>query len=156
MTHPKWVNYIDQGYSPNDGLGPGRWMRDTWGVRVWVPAEPPPTPKDNRCECGQKIGKGSVRCRPCNLEVVKQKRPMDPLKLVACPTCGAKVGQSCRTKNGNRAGSHKDRLTPRLCECGSVATPNCTMCDPCREQSRKDTWRTAAERYRNRVKEEAA
>lgn len=47
----RWVvkgrNYTFEGYDPNDGLTGGRWMRDTWGVVVWVQTDQPVAEEDS-------------------------------------------------------------------------------------------------------------
>lgn len=51
--------------------------------------------------------------------------------LIACPTCHARVDETCRTKRGNRTTPHGSRITPRLCPCGKSLQPQRRMCSPC-------------------------
>lgn len=63
--------------------------------------------------------------------------------LLACPTCHARVGQTCRTKSGHTTTPHGSRLAPRLCECGALLGPRRRFCDPCRDrvnQENKNAW----------------
>lgn len=48
----------------------------------------------------------SVSCRQCG-----QAWPRDPVLEVACPDCGAKVGQRCRRPSGHNVwgAAHADR-----------------------------------------------
>ena len=154
ITSP--TNYVESGYDPDDGLVNGRWMRDTWGVVRWVQIGHAPTPTHNVCGCGARIGKAATRCRPCNLATIRENRSPLPAQLVACPTCGAKVNQQCRTSGGHPAASHKSRIVARLCDCGAKTAANKTMCDPCSQESRREVVRAAQQRYRERQREVAA
>lgn len=68
-----------------------------------------------------------------------------------CPTCGAKVGDPCRTKAGGRADPpHADRtrLAERCPRCGAITNPDdpgslCAHCALIRslEVERSTTWR---------------
>lgn len=55
--------------------------------------------------------------------------------LIACPTCGAKTSESCRTRTGHTTYAHKDRLVPRTCPCGADLPKHRKLCDPCRDAS---------------------
>lgn len=59
----------------------------------------------------------------------------DLSKLIACPTCRAKVTETCRTKNGRRTTPHGSRLAPRLCICGALLGNKRRLCDDCRDES---------------------
>lgn len=148
-----WINYTTKGYDPNDGLPEGRWMRGSWGVLEWVEIA---TPRRARTcvDCGTPISKSATKCRPCNL-ASRREGAVNLSQLIACPTCGASVNQQCRTTGGHPAASHKARLAPRLCECGARVPANKTMCIPCRDESRRETVRTATARYRERRREDA-
>lgn len=74
--------------------------------------------------------------------------PVKVANLIACPTCGAKVGQGCRTPGGWSTRPHADRLAPRLCPCGARPEGARRYCEPCRIEARRETWRTYA---RNRA-----
>lgn len=54
--------------------------------------------------------------------------------LIACPTCGARVDESCRTTTHHRRTPHVDRLTPQLCPCGASRRGRFrTYCPRCAE-----------------------
>lgn len=74
--------------------------------------------------------------------------------LIACPTCAAKVTQSCRTTSGYPAKAHRARITSRRCPCGARAPSNAILCEPCRLQARRDSWRAAQRRLRARRRDQ--
>lgn len=59
---------------------------------------------------------------------------LDMQKLIACPTCHAKVTESCRSQTGHRTTPHGSRLVPRLCVCGSLLAPRRRYCNGCRDR----------------------
>lgn len=70
-----WTNYIASGYSPNDGLGEGRWVPvpGSAGIQRWVGDLEPPvglSRRDRRrgqcIECQAPIDMRSTRCRSCH------------------------------------------------------------------------------------------
>lgn len=66
----KWQNFTDNGYSPNDGLGAGRWVPipGTAGVQRWVGELEPKAERvrpRGECACGADIDHRSERCRSC-------------------------------------------------------------------------------------------
>lgn len=62
-------------------------------------------------------------------------------RMIACPTCGARVHQACRTATGN-ATEHVARLIPRRCLCGDVVEGSRRYCEACRASARRRTyWR---------------
>jgi hypothetical protein len=63
----------------------------------------------------------------------------DVAQMIACPTCLAKVCESCRTASGNST-EHHLRLVPRRCRCGGLLEPKRTYCDPCGDVARKQTY----------------
>ena len=114
--------------SPNV-LADGAWRFDPWRrVQVWVE-----TPGAQRVE------------------------EVDLSELLACPTCHARVDQTCRTKSGHRTTPHGNRIVPRQCKCGRALAPRKRFCDECRAETRRSTkraWdqrRKAAERARPEV-----
>lgn len=115
-------DYTKSGYDPNDGLPAGRWMRDTWGVLVFVEIpEPAPAPK------------------PVKVNVAL---------LVACPKCGVKVTQACRTAAGKTTNPHAARLVERRCDCGTPVGAYKQLCEPCRRRSRAASQREFNRRAR--------
>jgi hypothetical protein len=68
MSH--FVNYTEAGYDDADGLINGRWMRDTWGVVVWVQIGSP-QPERDLSNCGTNKGYHAHHrarertCEPC-------------------------------------------------------------------------------------------
>lgn len=67
--------------------------------------------------------------------------PAQVARMIACPTCGARVHQACRTATGN-ATEHVARLIPRRCLCGDVVEGSRTYCEACRISARRRTyWR---------------
>lgn len=51
--------------------------------------------------------------------------------LIACPTCFARVDETCRTKSGNVTKPHGSRLVSRRCSCGNAVAPQCSYCSFC-------------------------
>ena len=101
-----------------DILAWGEWRRVGLVLR-WVPGAPPPvTPAVN------------------------------VTSLLACPTCHAKVGQTCRTCTGHATTMHGSRLTARLCRCGAVLAPRRRYCDPCRDAALQEAKNASARRRR--------
>jgi hypothetical protein len=60
---------------------------------------------------------------------------------IAC-RCGAKVTETCRTRNGHRTRSHDYRVIPQACQCGAELGWKRRLCDDCRaaraQQQRRD------------------
>lgn len=62
--------------------------------------------------------------------------PTKPLaELIACPTCRAKVVESCRTATGGFRSPHTTRLVGRRCACGSTLAPRKSVCPTCRQET---------------------
>lgn len=102
-------------------------------------------------EDGEWVGSVVRRWKP-NLAVVPQPKVYDLRELIACPTCHAKVTESCVTKTGHRTTNHGSRLAPKLCPCGDWPRPNCVYCEPCRA----DNDRRAKRAYNDRTRRETA
>lgn len=60
---------------------------------------------------------------------VRDYRPHD---LIACPTCLARMDESCKTKGG---WSHTTRLVKRVCSCGTALRPPEKICGFCRAET---------------------
>lgn len=76
--------------------------------------------------------------------------------LIACPTCRAKVDETCKAQgraDGTRARSipHRGRLAPRLCRCGSRLAWKRQLCDACRVVVNRANKRDYMRRQRDRV-----
>lgn len=114
-----------------DALTGGNWEKRglTW---IWVPAPPP------RLELAVPV-RTSLR---------------DVTGLIACPTCHAKVDQTCRTKNGHTTTPHMSRLTPRLCKCGALLRSKARYCPPCRREVNLANKRDYLRRLRARRRAE--
>lgn len=56
---------------------------------------------------------------------------VDVHQLIACPTCRARVDETCKSATGHRTTPHASRLAPRLCPCGASLAPRRRLCDPC-------------------------
>lgn len=101
-------------------LTDGRWV-NVRGVMRWVPGEPE-----------------APRERPRLVRPLLT--PADVAQMIACPRCLARVCEPCRTRTGNST-THTERLIPRRCLCGEPLRARKTLCEPCRELSRQDTYR---------------
>lgn len=106
-----------------DVLTNGRWMPDGM-IRRWAPAPEPPT-----------------------------EPPRHPsVDEEACPTCGAKAGETCRTRHGHRTRNHAARTTPRLCRCGAELGWKRWLCDQCRYLNSRDQRRSYKHRQSTKGK----
>lgn len=80
-------------------------------------------------------------------------------ELIACPTCRARVDESCRTPAGNVREPHTTRLVARTCPCGASLAPRKQLCERCRQAARTATYRRRELRQptatRRRLKESA-
>lgn len=65
---------------------------------------------------------------------------LDLRRLISCPTCHARVTESCRTVSGTPRSPHTNRLTARLCPCGSLLEPRKQLCEWCRREARAETY----------------
>lgn len=54
--------------------------------------------------------------------------------LIACPTCHARLDESCRTPSGHTTTEHGSRLAGRRCPCGMALAPRRRLCDLCRDE----------------------
>ena len=75
---------------------------------------------------------------------VPQPRQVDLSTLIACPTCHARIDQSCRTRSGHTTAEHANRLVRRKCACGSELAGQRRYCDDCRDERNrlhKQAWR---------------
>jgi hypothetical protein len=75
------------------------------------------------------------------LKPSKTRTRYDVHRLIACPTCGAKADQRCRTAGGTPTANHADRLISVRCPCGEPVAPSCQYCPPCRDAARKQSYR---------------
>lgn len=72
------------------------------------------------------------------------RRKVDLSSLIACPTCHARIDQSCRTRSGHTTVEHANRLVRRKCPCGSELEGQRRYCDDCRDEANrmnKKAWR---------------
>lgn len=106
---------------------------------------------------GQWAKKGLVRVWVPNDEPERDTRTW-LADLIACPTCHAKVTETCRTRSGHTTTPHGSRLAPRLCLCGSLLAPQRRLCDPCRKSAIQASKNEHLRRIRagNRYAEEVA
>jgi len=90
------------------------------------------------------------------LRLVPELPTLPPLaELIACPTCHAKVTETCRTKSGHTTTPHHSRLAPRLCPCGELPISNGAYCRPCGFESIRVSKREHLRRLRAARKEVA-
>ena len=80
---------------------------------------------------------------------VPKRPPIDPARLVACPTCYAHIHQPCQTRSGRARANHATRLVSRRCPCGSEVQGQKQYCPPCRAVRRQETRRSYYERQRS-------
>jgi hypothetical protein len=85
-----------------------------------------------------------------------RRRDIDVHDLIACPTCFARVDETCRTRGGNVTGPHGSRLAPRLCSCGGRLKHQRRMCDACAHEATRISKRDYLRRRRANDKEAAA
>jgi hypothetical protein len=76
------------------------------------------------------------------------RRELDLSTLIACPSCHAKVTESCKTKSGHTTFRHTSRLVGRLCKCGSSLPGQRRMCDECRDEANRMNKRAWAQRQK--------
>lgn len=60
---------------------------------------------------------------------------LDVAQLIACPTCRARVTQSCRSSGGHPRAPHSTRLVSRRCACGSLLERKKSVCTFCRHEN---------------------
>lgn len=73
--------------------------------------------------------------------------------LIACPTCHARVDETCRTRSGHTTTPHSSRLAPRLCPCGSQLAARRRYCDPCRDRIDQANRYAGVVRFRAALRE---
>jgi hypothetical protein len=61
-----------------------------------------------------------------------------PADLIACPTCGARMDERCKTLNGDGPADHRRRLVKRVCSCGGPVRPQEPMCGFCRAEMARE------------------
>lgn len=66
--------------------------------------------------------------------------------LIACPACGARIDEPCRSSGGHYRRTHPARLIPRRCSCGGKIVGRSAYCEPCKRKVRKSTKREAQRR----------
>lgn len=67
---------------------------------------------------------------------------------VACPTCGAKTYQGCKSRNGASVGDHVARKGRPTCPCGAPRVGRRHYCDPCQAEARRESFRLYRARRR--------
>lgn len=102
-------------------LAGGSWQPGRWGVQVWIPHT-----------TSEVVARGGTGW------------------MIACPTCRAKVNQTCTTISGHTRNMHKSRLAPRLCDCGELLAWKRRLCDNCREAATRESKRIRAPKDRER------
>lgn len=66
------------------------------------------------------------------LEGERHPRPaVNVHRLVACPTCLARMDETCKTPSGQVTAEHGSRLVSRVCSCGGPVKPRHHYCDTC-------------------------
>ncbi len=94
-------------------------------VRRWTPgSELPPTPAEL-----------------ATLRPLRRKQGGNYSRLLACPTCHARLTETCRTTGGNPTADHAERLVSRRCPCGAPVAAKKRYCEPCRLAARRRTYR---------------
>lgn len=85
----------------------------------------------------------AIEVRPDRAELAAQERRLlaHLAEMIACPYCGAKVSESCRSAGGNPRVPHTVRVVARLCTCGKPVEARHRMCNQCRKEARKETYR---------------
>jgi hypothetical protein len=111
----------------SDVLTGGQWVV-VRGVSRWVP-DPAPV-------------------EPPTLTVVAPLKP-HWTTLVACPYCGARVAETCKTSGGGVTKPHARRLASRVCPCGAPVEKHKNYCEPCRAEARRYTRRLYASKRRD-------
>lgn len=104
----------------------GSW-KPVRGVLRWVP-DAETVARDELEELRQRTRRG--------------KKPTSGGDLVACPTCLARLSETCKTRGGNPTNPHRERLASRRCVCGDLLAPRKVYCEPCRQRARKNTYRS--------------
>lgn len=89
---------------------------------------------------GQWIRRGMVVVWQQNpkaeVEPDEQRPTYNPSELIACPTCHARMDESCEKRDGSvRRRSHGSRLVKRVCSCGGPVRPREPMCGFCRAEA---------------------
>ena len=77
---------------------------------------------------------------------------VDLSTLIACPTCHARIDQSCRTRSGHTTGEHANRIVRRKCPCGARLEGQRRYCDDCRDEANRVNKRA----WRQRRRQDAA
>ncbi|MDB5716491.1 MAG: hypothetical protein JWO15_3888 [Sphingomonadales bacterium] len=86
---------------------------------------------------------------------VEAPTPINLHALIACPTCRARVDQTCRTRSGHTTTPHQSRLAPRLCQCGALLDWRRRYCEPCAVEAVRVIKRESQRRIRAARKEAA-
>lgn len=81
---------------------------------------------------------------------------LDVSKLIACPTCHAKVTERCKSAGGIGRSPHVNRLAPRLCPCGELLGGRKQLCEWCRREARAATYADREKRVPTRLRRKAA
>ena len=81
--------------------------------------------------------------------------------LIACGTCGARVGETCirgTRADGSRARGrpHVGRVAPRLCGCGALLGRGRQLCDHCANEMQRASKRDYMRRVRAAGRRSAA
>lgn len=72
--------------------------------------------------------------------------------LIACPSCHARIDETCKTATGRVTTPHTVRLVPRLCPCGAgLPAPKRRMCDECSARSLQRSKNEHSRRRRARA-----
>lgn len=115
----------------DDGLHGGRWV-PVRGILRWVPSDSERAPEATPGPAPEPA-----------------RHLFDPMRLIACPTCRARLAEPCRTTSGTTRTAHAARLVARVCKCGEKPyAPSARYCTTCRDAARRITWNNYAERRR--------
>lgn len=98
-----------------------------------------------------------MRWKP-NPEEPPAPEPTDLHRYIACPTCHARIDETCKTVSGHSTSPHGSRLAGRLCRCGNDLPRQRRMCDTCRDDRNRINKLESQRRLRRRQErdEEAA
>ena len=104
---------------------------------------------------GRWVLRGGIQRWQADPEPVEAVEPT-PLKprpangdLIACPTCGARITERCRSASGRRADvEHANRILPRRCACGGLPVSSSPYCRECRHEVALGTHGWRESRYK--------
>lgn len=170
LTRGKWVNVRGimrwQGARPVDEpeTTDGDIVCSYCDARFWESCKSPDgratrphkaRTRPRTCYCGGDVESSNYNCADCQKKAASKRLTPEvkirnkAAELIACPTCMAKVKESCKTSGGNVTAPHVDRLVPRRCECGGRVDAGKRVCEKCRVETAE---RANDHRHRQTVK----